>query len=175
MTTFVSLSLMLSALVLSAAASSSSRPDRVDQAYTVINGHNVRLVAGVVPYQCVNGKPRFVLVSALGKNDEKNTGWIIPKGGVKVGERPEEAAVREAMEEAGIEGERQRLIEEKHVIKKQENKMTESKRYMYLLRVTNFVAKTDERWEEAGKRVRNSVSLCCVQHCWETNVNALII
>jgi len=56
--------------------------------------------AGVVAYRTDGGEPRFLVVTA-----RKNPGeWVLPKGHVEPGERPEEAALREAREEAGVVG-----------------------------------------------------------------------
>jgi diphosphoinositol-polyphosphate diphosphatase len=53
-----------------------------------------RLVTGVVPFYC----GRVVMISS-------NSGqWILPKGGWEADESVEEAAAREAYEEAGVLG-----------------------------------------------------------------------
>lgn len=55
--------------------------------------------AGVIPYSVVNGIVRVLLVTS------RDTGrWLIPKGFVDDGYSPMDAAVREAFEEAGVEG-----------------------------------------------------------------------
>jgi len=55
-----------------------------------------RLVAGVVPLS--SDKTKVLVVESARRN-----GWVLPKGGWEADERtPEDAAVREAWEEAGI-------------------------------------------------------------------------
>jgi len=55
--------------------------------------------AGVIPYSVINGAVRILLVTS------RDTGrWLIPKGYVEDGYTPADAAVREAFEEAGVEG-----------------------------------------------------------------------
>jgi bis(5'-nucleosidyl)-tetraphosphatase len=45
-----------------------------------------------------NGKPEFLLITTTGKSDE----WTFPKGHIERGELPEDAAMREVREEAGV-------------------------------------------------------------------------
>jgi len=55
--------------------------------------------AGVIPYSVINGIVRVLLVTS------RDSGrWLIPKGFVDDGYSPLDAAVREAFEEAGVEG-----------------------------------------------------------------------
>jgi bis(5'-nucleosidyl)-tetraphosphatase len=46
----------------------------------------------------LNGKPEFLLITTTGKSDE----WTFPKGHIERGELPEDAAMREVREEAGV-------------------------------------------------------------------------
>ena len=56
--------------------------------------------AGAIPYTVVEGRAVFLIVTS------RRTGrWIFPKGGPLAGATPWEVAVREAFEEAGVEGE----------------------------------------------------------------------
>jgi 8-oxo-dGTP pyrophosphatase MutT (NUDIX family) len=57
--------------------------------------------AGVVAFRTDGGEPRYLLVRA--RKDPRQ--WIFPKGHVESGELPRAAALREAREEAGVEGE----------------------------------------------------------------------
>jgi 8-oxo-dGTP pyrophosphatase MutT (NUDIX family) len=60
-------------------------------------GREVRQAGGVV-YRRVRGTISFLIVRS--SDDEV---WLFPKGHVESGESPEEAAVREVQEEAGID------------------------------------------------------------------------
>jgi 8-oxo-dGTP pyrophosphatase MutT (NUDIX family) len=44
------------------------------------------------------GIPEFLLTTAKRRPDQ----WVLPKGRIEVGERPDETAVREVMEETGV-------------------------------------------------------------------------
>jgi phosphohistidine phosphatase len=55
--------------------------------------------AAVIPYRIRKERVEVALITtSTGK------GWILPKGSVDTGERPREAAIREAEEEAGLRG-----------------------------------------------------------------------
>ena len=55
--------------------------------------------AAVIPYRIRKDRIEVALVTtSTGK------GWIVPKGTVDAGERPRQAAIREAEEEAGLRG-----------------------------------------------------------------------
>lgn len=64
--------------------------------------------AGGVVYRQNNGIPEILLVTA--KNDKSR--WVLPKGHVEPGEDERDTAVREVLEEAGIQGEMQSKIGE---------------------------------------------------------------
>src|SRR5215475_9192891 len=55
--------------------------------------------AAVIPYRIRKARVEVALITtSTGK------GWILPKGSVDDGERPRQAAIREAEEEAGLRG-----------------------------------------------------------------------
>lgn len=56
------------------------------------------LQAGAVPFRERDGRREYLLVTTQKGN------WIFPKGIVEPGETPEETALKEAREEAGIHG-----------------------------------------------------------------------
>jgi 8-oxo-dGTP pyrophosphatase MutT (NUDIX family) len=58
-----------------------------------------RRKAAVIPYRIRNERIEVALVTA-----SRGKGWVVPKGSVDSGERPREAAIREAEEEAGLRG-----------------------------------------------------------------------
>src|SRR4029450_4311332 len=68
--------------------------------------------AAVIPYRTRKRRLEVALVTT-----SRGKGWIVPKGSVDDGERPREAAMREAEEEAGILGvlARKRLGRYRHV------------------------------------------------------------
>jgi 8-oxo-dGTP pyrophosphatase MutT (NUDIX family) len=55
--------------------------------------------AAVIACRVVEGRPRIALITATGGDR-----WVIPKGRIESGERPRQAAGREALEEAGLLG-----------------------------------------------------------------------
>src|SRR5262249_36433182 len=59
----------------------------------------VQQQAAVVPYRIRKERIEVALVTTSG-----GKGWIVPKGSVDDGERPRDAAIREADEEAGVRG-----------------------------------------------------------------------
>jgi phosphohistidine phosphatase len=59
----------------------------------------VRQQAAVIPYRIRKERVEVALVTT-----SNGKGWIVPKGSVDDGERPREAAIREAEEEAGLLG-----------------------------------------------------------------------
>src|SRR5262245_8969559 len=58
-----------------------------------------RRQAAVIPYRIRRERVEVALVTT-----SNGKGWIIPKGSVDEGERPRDAAIREAEEEAGLRG-----------------------------------------------------------------------
>ena len=55
--------------------------------------------SAVIPYRIKSGKLELLLITSLKKKN-----WIIPKGFVEKGMSPQESAVKEAFEEAGVDG-----------------------------------------------------------------------
>src|SRR5690348_14011575 len=62
--------------------------------------------AGGVVMRSAGADTLYLIVTALGKPNE----WTLPKGHINPGETPEDAAVREIREEAGVAGEISCLI-----------------------------------------------------------------
>ncbi|CAA2962338.1 nudix hydrolase 16, mitochondrial-like, partial [Olea europaea subsp. europaea] len=69
-----------------------------------------RLIAGCIPFKCSNdveengGDPSKKIVEVLMINSNRGPGLLFPKGGWENDETAEQAALREAMEEAGVHG-----------------------------------------------------------------------
>jgi 8-oxo-dGTP diphosphatase len=61
--------------------------------------------AGAVLLRTIRGRP---MVAAIRPGGRPVGTWALPKGNIDPGERPEETAVREALEETGVHG---RLVE----------------------------------------------------------------
>ena len=59
---------------------------------------NKLIQAGAVPFRERDGEQEFLLVTSQRGN------WIFPKGIVEPGDTPEETALKEAREEAGVHG-----------------------------------------------------------------------
>ncbi|HKS28396.1 MAG TPA: NUDIX hydrolase [Pyrinomonadaceae bacterium] len=56
--------------------------------------------SGVIPYRVAGAGVEIMLITS-----RRRARWIIPKGVVDLGAAPEESALKEAFEEAGLEGE----------------------------------------------------------------------
>lgn len=102
--------------------------------------------AGIIPYRARNGGFEILLITA-----RINGHWTIPKGTVDPGESPDQAAAREALEEAGIETKGElfeiggytyrKFRDERHV-------------HTYLMRVDTI----HDDWKEARQRARKWMS-----------------
>src|SRR6188768_2882962 len=102
----------------------------------------VRRQAAVIPYRIRKARVEVALVTtSTGK------GWIVPKGWVDDGERPRDAAIREAEEEAGLRGvvARKPLGRYLHVKRSGRRRVD-----VYLMRVTRVL----EHWLEDKSRRR---------------------
>ncbi|GAB2267136.1 Nudix hydrolase 16, mitochondrial [Dionaea muscipula] len=83
-----------------------ARTGRLQQRYE----HGCRLVAGCIPFRYrsssgSDGSSENKIMEVLMINSNSGRGLLFPKGGWENDETVEEAAVREAMEEAGVKGE----------------------------------------------------------------------
>ena len=99
--------------------------------------------AGGVVVRRDGPEPRFLLVTA-----RRQPGlWVFPKGHIEVGETPEQAALKEAWEEAGLTG---RLVGGpigSYEYEKWGDELTVS---VFLMEVTG----EEDRWEESRLRER---------------------
>ena len=98
--------------------------------------------AAVIPYRIRKERIEVALVTT-----SRGKGWIVPKGSVDSGERPRDAAIREAEEEAGLLGvvTRQPLGRYLH-----SNSDGRCRVDVYLMRVTSVL----EHWLEDRLRRR---------------------
>jgi 8-oxo-dGTP pyrophosphatase MutT (NUDIX family) len=107
---------------------------------------NARQVA-VIPVRRADGALEVCLIRR--KDAEK---WGIPKGFVERGDTPEEAALNEAVEEAGLEGEVQGTAIGEYEYKKRDASLTVA---LYVMRVS----KEQKEWQEMKFRERQWFSL----------------
>ncbi|XP_074579448.1 nudix hydrolase 17, mitochondrial-like [Curcuma longa] len=84
-----------------------SRQGRQLQRYSK-NGS--RLVVGCIPYKFNSGEEADKSVEVLVVSSPKGNGVVFPKGGWETDETIKEAASREAMEEAGVQGHIERKL-----------------------------------------------------------------
>ncbi len=106
-----------------------------------------RRQAAVIPYRIRKERVEVALVTT-----SKGNGWIVPKGSVDESERPRDAAIREADEEAGVRGKVARKPVGRYL------HVTHQRRYrvdVYLMRVT----KVRGRWLEDKVRRRRWMGL----------------
>ena len=98
--------------------------------------------AAVIPYRIRKERVEVALITtSTGK------GWVLPKGSVDDGERPREAAIREAEEEAGLRG----IVARRPVGRYHHAKGNNLRRVdVYLMRVTSEL----EHWLEDHIRRR---------------------
>jgi 8-oxo-dGTP pyrophosphatase MutT (NUDIX family) len=103
--------------------------------------------AAVIPYRIRKERVEVAIVTRSG-----GKGWVVPKGSVDAGERPRDAAIREAEEEAGLRGvvARKPLGRYRHV-KRDIHRRVE----VYPMRVTKVL----EHWLEDNFRRRRWVRI----------------
>ena len=98
--------------------------------------------AAVVPYRIRKERIEVALVTTSG-----GKGWTVPKGSLDHGERPRDAAIREAEEEAGLRGVTARKLLGRYL---HVNDRGRARVAVYLMRVTNVL----DRWPEHKRRRR---------------------
>jgi phosphohistidine phosphatase len=123
---------------------------------------HVRRQAAVIPYRIRKERVEVALVTT-----SKGKGWIVPKGSVDLGERPRDAAIREAEEEAGLRGivARKPLGRYLHV-----NGDGRYRVDVYLMRVT----KVREHWLEDKLRRRRWMRIPAAAACVREELQGFI-
>jgi 8-oxo-dGTP pyrophosphatase MutT (NUDIX family) len=109
--------------------------------------------AAVIPYRIRKERVEVALVTtSTGK------GWIVPKGTVDDGERPRDAAIREAEEEAGLRG----VVAQRPVGRYVHSKGSNLRRVdVYMMRVTSVL----EHWLEDRFRRRRWMRIPDAAEC----------
>ena len=103
--------------------------------------------AAVIPYRIRKERVEVALVTTSG-----GKGWIVPKGSIDDGERPRDAAIREAEEEAGLRG----VVARKPLGRYRHPKRDGHRRVeVYPMRVTKVL----EHWLEDNFRRRRWVRI----------------
>jgi 8-oxo-dGTP pyrophosphatase MutT (NUDIX family) len=118
--------------------------------------------AAVIPYRIRKERVEVALVTT-----SRGKGWIVPKGSVDEGERPRDAAIREAEEEAGLRGvvTRKPLGRYHHVTGKGRWRVE-----VYAMRVTNVA----DRWLEDDVRRRRWMRIPDAADCLREELQRLI-
>jgi 8-oxo-dGTP pyrophosphatase MutT (NUDIX family) len=106
-----------------------------------------RAQAGVIPFRRRKDTIEICLIRTRGRKK-----WKIPKGFVDPGETAEQAALKEAWEEAGLEGQLADITVGSYLYEKWGMELTVS---VYLMEVSG----EHEEWEESTFRERNWVPL----------------
>jgi len=118
--------------------------------------------AAVIPYRIHKERVEVALVTtSTGK------GWIVPKGSVDEGERPRDAAIREAEEEAGLRGvvTRKPLGHYDHVKGSGRRRVD-----VYAMRVTDIA----DRWLEDDVRRRRWMRIPDAVDCLRGELQRLV-
>ena len=122
----------------------------------------VRQQAAVVPYRIRKERVEVALVTT-----SRGKGWVVPKGWVDDGERPRDAAIREAEEEAGLRG----IVSRKpvgryHHVKGNLHRQVD----VYLMRVTSVL----ENWLEDNVRRRRWMRISEAADCLSKELHEFI-
>jgi phosphohistidine phosphatase len=121
-----------------------------------------RRQAAVIPYRIRKERIEVALVTT--SNGKR---WIVPKGSIDEGERPRDAAIREAEEEAGLRGvvTRTPLGRYRHV-----NGDGSYRVDVYLMRVT----RVRDRWLEHKRRERRWMKLRKAAACVRADLQRFV-
>ena len=122
----------------------------------------VQYQAAVIPYRIRKERIEVALVTT-----SRGKGWIVPKGSIAVGERPRDAAIREAEEEAGLRG----IVPRKPVGRYLDARGDDVRQVdVYVMRVT----KVHEHWLEDRFRRRRWMRIPDAVDCLREELQGLI-
>ena len=118
--------------------------------------------AAVIPYRIRKERIEVALVTT-----SRGKGWIVPKGSIAVGERPRDAAIREAEEEAGLRG----IVPRKRVGRYLDARGDDVRQVdVYVMRVTQV----HEHWLEDRFRRRRWMRIPDAVDCLREELQPLI-
>jgi len=139
-----------------------ARTGRVEQRY---GPDGTRLVAGVVALS--NDKKKVLLVQSTKRSGH----WVLPKGGYETDEdSPEEAAAREAWEEAGITGKIIKSLGEIKDPRPHRSKPNKEHIHPALYMFFEFsVEKEEVQWPEMDTRRRKWMTFSEATECFMEN------
>src|SRR5262249_52559209 len=118
--------------------------------------------AAVIPYRIRKERVEVALVTT-----SRGKGWIVPKGSVDDGERPRDAAIREAEEEAGLRGVVTRKPLGRYLDDKEDGPCRVD---VYLMRVTSVL----EHWLEDGFRRRRWMKITDATACLREELHQFV-
>jgi 8-oxo-dGTP pyrophosphatase MutT (NUDIX family) len=118
--------------------------------------------AAVIPYRIRKERVEVALVTT-----SRGRGWIVPKGSVDEGERPRDAAIREAEEEAGLLGVVARKPLGRYVHVNDERRCLVD---VYAMRVTEVL----EHWLEDSLRRRRWMRVPDAAACLREELQAFV-
>lgn len=122
----------------------------------------VRHQAAMIAYRVRKERVEVALVTTSG-----GKGWIVPKGSVDEGERPRDAAIREAEEEAGLRG----VVARKRLGRYFQDDGKDLRRVdVYVMRVTSVL----DRWLEHKLRRRRWMRIPDAAACLRAELHPFI-
>jgi 8-oxo-dGTP pyrophosphatase MutT (NUDIX family) len=122
----------------------------------------VRRQAAVIPYRIRRQRVEVALVTT-----SNGKGWIVPKGTIDDGERPRDAAIREAEEEAGLRG----VVARKPLGRYMRVKRARRARVdVYIMRVTKVL----EHWLEDEIRNRRWMRVPAAAACLRSELQRFV-
>jgi 8-oxo-dGTP pyrophosphatase MutT (NUDIX family) len=137
------------------AVGNAERVDRIDRTSLTKEARvaHADRKAAVIPYRIHRDRLEVALVTT-----SRGKGWIVPKGWVDEGERPRDAAIREAEEEAGLRG----VVARKPLGRYRHGNRNGACRVdVYLMRVTDVL----DHWGEAKFRRRRWMPISDAAAC----------